>query len=145
MLNPSRYRIITIGKTRKSWIKDGISIYKKRLPNLSILEIKSSNIYKEANAIRSSTKDDELLIALSEEGESLDSLAFANRLQKLGSQRLAFIIGGADGLSPEIKAISHFCFSLSPLTFTHEMAKLLLLEQLYRASTIAKGSPYHRQ
>ncbi len=145
MFNPSRCRIIAIGKIRKSWIKDGIKIYKKRLPNLTILELRDSDINKESNNILSSLRDGELLIALSEEGKNLNSLDFSNYLQKLGSQRLVFVIGGADGLSPKIKSTAHFCFSLSPLTFTHEMARLLLLEQLYRASAIAQGSPYHRQ
>ena len=145
MFNQSRCRIIAIGKIRKPWIKNGISVYQKRLPGLSITELRSSDINKEANAIHSAIKDEELLIALSEEGEGLNSLTFSTRLQKLGSKRLVFIVGGADGLSPKIKTISHFCFSLSPLTFPHEIARLLLLEQLYRASTIAQGSPYHRQ
>ncbi len=145
MLNPSRCRIIAVGKARKEWIKGGISTYKKRLPNLVITEIRSSDIDKEADAIYSSLKNSELLIALSEEGEALNSLEFSRRLQKLGSKRLAFVIGGADGLSPRIKSIAYLCLSLSPLTFPHEIARVLLLEQLFRASTIAQGSPYHRR
>ncbi len=145
MFNPSRCRVIAIGKTRKAWIQEGLNIYKKRLPQLTITEIRDSDLNKESNAIRASLKDNELLIALCEEGESLSSADFSTRLQRLGSNRLVFVIGGAHGLSSQIKNIAHFCFSLSPLTFPHEIARLLLIEQIYRANTIAKGSPYHRQ
>ncbi len=145
MLNPSRWRIIATGKIRKPWIQGGLNLYKKRLPSLSIAEIKTTNLQKESEDILSLLKKDELLIALSEEGERLNSLAFSNKLQNFGSQRLAFIIGGPDGLSSKIKALAYFRFSLSPLTFPHEIARLLLIEQLYRATTIALGSPYHRE
>ena len=145
MFNPSRCRIIAIGKIRKPWIQNGLNLYKKRLPSLSITEIKSTYLNKESDDILSSIKKDELLIALSEEGEAFNSISFSNKLQQLGSQRLAFVLGGANGLSPKIKTIAHFCFSLSPLTFPHEIARLLLLEQLYRANTIALGGPYHRE
>ncbi len=144
MLNTSRYRIIAIGKIKKLWISDGINTYKKRLPNLSIIEVKSSNLNKEANDITSLLKENEVLIPLCEKGEILSSIDFSNRLQELGSKRLTFIIGGADGLAPKIKSLAHFSLSLSPLTFPHEIARLLLLEQIYRASTIAHGTPYHR-
>ena len=144
MFNQSRCRIIAIGKIRKPWIKSGLSIYQKRLPKLSITEVRSSDINKEASAIRSLIKTEELVITLSEEGESLNSLAFSKQLQKLGSKRLVFIIGGANGLDPDIKTTAHFRLSLSPLTFPHELARLLLIEQLYRAITIIQGGPYHR-
>ena len=98
MINPSRCRIIAIGKIRKSWINNGISVYKKRLPNLAITEVKRSNINKETEDIVSLLKENEVLIALCEEGEALSSIDFSNHLQQLGSKRLTFIIGGADGL-----------------------------------------------
>ena len=144
MFNPSRHRIFAIGKIQKSWVKDGLNLYLKRLPGLTITEFRDSNPKKEAAAIYSALKSDEILVALAEEGEALSSIAFAKRLQKLGSQRLAFVIGGANGLAPDIKTSANWCLSLSPLTFPHEMARLLLLEQLYRAHTITQGSPYHR-
>jgi 23S rRNA (pseudouridine1915-N3)-methyltransferase len=62
----------------------------------------------------------------------------------LGNQRLAFVIGGADGLTPALKAQAHWRLSLSPMTFPHELARLMLVEQLFRAQAIVQGSPYHR-
>ena len=144
MLNPSRYRIFTIGKVRKRWIQDGISLYQRRLPGLQIIELRASNSRNEAYAIYSAQKKDEKLIVLTEEGKFLTSTDFAKYLQELKSQRLAFVIGGTDGLSPEIKDSAYCLLSLSPLTFPHEIARLLLIEQLYRAQTILQGSPYHR-
>ena len=144
MFNLSRSRILAIGKVRKDWIKSGINLYKRRIPNLSITEIKDSDINKEADAIRSLIKSNEYKIALCEEGELLTSLDLATKMQKLSSKRLVFLIGGANGLSSSIKNAADFRLSLSPLTFPHEIARLLLIEQLYRANNIAQGGPYHR-
>ena len=144
MLNPSKYRILAIGKIRKDWIKTGFNIYTKRLPGLRVTELRSSNPQGESKEITTTLRNDELLVALTEEAEPLSSLAFANRLQELGSQKLAFVIGGTDGLAPEIKSLASWNLSLSPLTFPHELARLLLVEQIYRAQTILSGGPYHR-
>ena len=65
-------------------------------------------------------------------------------LDQLGNQRLAFVIGGADGLTNELKGRAHWQLSLSPMTFPHELARLMLIEQLFRAQAILQGSPYHR-
>ncbi|WP_320676614.1 23S rRNA (pseudouridine(1915)-N(3))-methyltransferase RlmH [Prochlorococcus sp. MIT 1300] len=140
----SRYRIIAIGKVRKVWIQKGISLYLKRIPGLAITEIRDSSPQKESRAIKSALKHDELMVVLTEEGESLSSLAFSQRLQNLGSKKLAFVIGGAEGLTPELKSIANWKVSLSPMTFPHEIARLLLIEQLYRAHAILQGTPYHR-
>ena len=144
MLNPSRYRIFTVGKLRKSWIREGLSTYLKRLPGLIIIELRDSTPKKEAAAIQAELKSDEALIILTEKGETLPSIDFAKRLKKFGSLRLAFFIGGADGIDPELAASAHWCLSLSPMTLPHEIARLLLVEQLYRAQTILQGGPYHR-
>ncbi len=145
MLNLSKCRILAIGKVRKDWIKLGLNIYKRRLPNLLITEIKDSDPQKEAVIIRSLIKPNELIIALCEEGEKLTSIDLTHKMQSLSSERLVFVIGGSNGLASTIKSTAHLCLSLSPLTFPHELARLLLLEQIYRATTIIQGSPYHRR
>ena len=143
-MNPSRCRILAVGKVRRSWIQDGIELYRKRLPGLEIIEIRDSTPDKEAESIRASLRPNEHLIALMEEGDAVGSIPFARRLDQLGNQRLAFVIGGADGLTNELKGRAHWQLSLSQMTFPHELARLMLIEQLFRAQAILQGSPYHR-
>ena len=143
-MNPSRCRIIAIGKVRKAWVQEGIELYRKRLPGLTIVELRDGNPEKEAESIRQTLRSDEWPVMLMEQGETLTSISFSERLRSLGSQRLAFVIGGADGLTAELKGLAHWKLSLSPMTFPHELARLLLIEQLFRAQAIQQGSPYHR-
>ena len=143
-MNPSRCRIIAIGKVRKTWVQEGIELYRKRLPGLTIVELRDGNPEKEAESIRQTLRSDEWPVMLMEQGETLTSIRFSELLRSLGSQRLAFVIGGADGLTAELKALAHWKLSLSPMTFPHELARLLLIEQLFRAQAIQQGSPYHR-
>jgi len=133
-----------VGKVRKGWVQEGIALYLKRLPGLTITELRDSTPDKEAEAIRQALRPDELPVVLMEQGSTLDSVRFSEQLSTYGSQRLAFVIGGADGITAELKAIAAWQLSLSPMTFPHELARLLLLEQLFRAQSIRAGSPYHR-
>ena len=133
-----------MGKVRRGWIQDGIDLYLKRLPGLTISELRDSNPDKEADAIRAALRPDETLIALMEQGDTLASVPFAQRLEQFGNQRLAFVIGGADGLTAELKEQAQWRLSLSPMTFPHELARLMLVEQLFRAQAIVQGSPSHR-
>ena len=144
MLNPSRIRILAVGKVRKGWVSEGVELYRKRLPGLEIVELRDGGMAREAEAISAELRSGERLVALCEEGQTYDSIAFAKALEGSGSERLAFVIGGADGLDPVLKARAHLRLSLSPMTFPHELARLLLLEQLYRALSIQQGGPYHR-
>ena len=143
-MNPSRCRILAVGKVRRGWIQDGIDLYLKRLPGFRITELRDSTPEKEAEAIRHALRPDEVPVILMEQGKTLDSVTFASRLGAYGSQRLAFVIGGADGITAELKQAAAWQLSLSPMTFPHELARLLLLEQLFRAQAIRAGSPYHR-
>ena len=143
-MNPARCRILAVGKVRRDWIQNGIDLYLKRLPGLTISELRDSTPDKEADAIRAALRPDETLIVLMEQGETLASVPFARRLEQFGYERLVFVIGGADGLTPELKAQAHWRLSLSPMTFPHELARLMLVEQLFRAQAIVQGSPYHR-
>ncbi|MFO8239069.1 MAG: 23S rRNA (pseudouridine(1915)-N(3))-methyltransferase RlmH [Prochlorococcaceae cyanobacterium] len=148
MLNPVRIRILAVGKVRKGWVREGIALYRKRLPGLAVVELRDSSPEREAAAIRAELRSDERLVALTEEGLGLNSRALATQLAGLQARgeasRLAFAIGGADGLEPALRAEAFWRLSLSPLTFPHELARLLLLEQLYRAQSILQGGPYHR-
>ena len=143
-MNISRCRIIAVGKVRKGWVQEGEALYLKRLQGLQVVELKDSTPEKEAEAIRSTLRADEWPVMLMEQGTPLASIPFAQRLERLGNERLAFVIGGADGLTDELKAAARWQLSLSPMTFPHELARLLLLEQLYRAQAILQGGPYHR-
>jgi 23S rRNA (pseudouridine1915-N3)-methyltransferase len=144
VINPARIRILAVGKVRKGWLQEGIALYRRRLPGLEVVELRDGGMAREAEAISAELRGGEQLVALCEEGQSYDSLAFAKALEGSGSERLAFVIGGADGLDPALKAQAAWRLSLSPMTFPHELARLLLLEQLYRASSIQQGGPYHR-
>ncbi|WP_413440266.1 23S rRNA (pseudouridine(1915)-N(3))-methyltransferase RlmH [Synechococcus sp. MIT S1220] len=143
-MNPSRCRIIAVGKIRRAWVQDGINLYLKRLKGLRIIELRDSSPEKEADAICASLQPNERLVALMEQAPPLSSIAFAQRLEQFGMERLAFVVGGADGLSDALKAKAEWQLSLSSMTFPHEMARLMLIEQLFRAQTILQGRPYHR-
>lgn len=143
-MNVNRCRVLAVGKVRRGWIQEGIDLYRKRLPGLEIVELRDSTPQKEADAIQAALRSDERLIALMEEGDTLASIPFARRLERYGNERLAFVIGGADGLTSELKSRASWRLSLSPMTFPHELARLMLIEQLFRAQAILQGSPYHR-
>jgi 23S rRNA (pseudouridine1915-N3)-methyltransferase len=144
VINPSRLRLLAVGKVRKGWVNEGVALYLKRLPGLVITELRDGGMAREAEAIRAALRPEEQLVVLTEEGQTFSSVAFAQRLQGSGSQRWAFVIGGAEGIDPALKAQARWRLSLSPMTFPHELARLLLLEQLYRAQTIQQGGPYHK-
>jgi 23S rRNA (pseudouridine1915-N3)-methyltransferase len=144
LLQPSRIRVLAIGKVKRPWLLDGIAFYAKRLPGLEVVELKDSTQAKEADAVRSARKPAERLVLLTEEGRTLDSLSFAEQLGDWASERVALVIGGADGHSSALRQEADALLSLSALTFPHELARLVLMEQLYRASTILQGGPYHR-
>ena len=139
-----KIRLIAIGKVKKSWIREGISVYQKRLPELVLMELKDSTPEKEGEQVLAMRKASDRLIALTEEGKIFSSTQFADWIAKAESNSLVFAIGSAEGLSPQLKQAAAEQISLSAMTFPHEIARLLLLEQLYRAKTILQGSSYHK-
>ena len=145
MLNISHYKIIAIGKIRKKWIQDGIEMYLKRLPGLEVREIKDSTQLKEENTIKEIIRKNEFLVTLNENGQSFTSKQLATKLLNSHNQNITFVIGGASGLTSSLNNLASWQLSLSPLTFPHEIARLLLIEQLYRAKTITQGGPYHKE
>ena len=139
MLDTNRISINAIGKIKKSWIVEGINLYRKRMPKLSIYEFKDFKISNPRNLYPNN-----IIISLSEEGKSFNSHEFSSLLLNFENKKISFFIGDADGLSNNIKSNSDLLLSLSPLTFPHEIARLLLIEQIYRAVSISQNSPYHR-
>ncbi|MGF1523671.1 MAG: 23S rRNA (pseudouridine(1915)-N(3))-methyltransferase RlmH [Leptolyngbyaceae cyanobacterium] len=139
-----KVRLIAVGKVKKAWIREGIQTYHKRLPELEVIEIKDSTLAKEGQQMLTILKGQDRLVALTEEGASFSSTKFADFLSRADSNSLVFVIGSAEGLSAQIQAIAAQRLSLSPMTFPHELARLLLMEQLYRAKTILQGSCYHK-
>ncbi len=144
MLNISHYKIIAIGKTKKKWIQAGLEMYLNRLPGLQIIEIKDSTQTKEEYTIKEIIKKNQTLVTLNEKGQCFSSKQFAKKLLSCQNQNIVFAIGGASGLSTSINTLAAWQLSLSPLTFPHEIARLLLIEQIYRANTITQGGPYHK-
>ena len=136
MIQTNRLSINAIGKIKKNWIREGINQYKKRMPDLIINESKSFNI--------DNIQVNNIIICLTEEGKSFSSNEFTSLLLNFNNKKLNFLIGGTDGVSPVIKEKSHLLLSLSPLTFPHELARLILIEQIYRVISISNNSPYHR-
>ena len=145
MLSISHYKIIAIGKIKKQWIQAGIEMYLKRLPGLKVIEIKDSTKAKEENAIKEIIKKNDTLITLNENGQIFTSKQFANKLLNYHNQNITFTIGGSTGLSSSLSSSAAWELSLSPLTFPHDLARLLLIEQLYRANTITQGGAYHKE
>ena len=137
MLQTNRLSIIAIGKIKKNWIREGINQYKKRMPDLIINESKSFNI----DNIR---VNNNIIICLTEEGQSFNSIELTSLLLNFKNKKINFLIGDADGIPSDIQDKSNLLLSLSPLTIPHELARLILIEQIYRAISISNNSPYHR-
>ena len=137
MLQANRLSIYAIGKIKKNWIRDGINQYKKRMPDLIINELKIFNI----NNLR---LNNNIIICLSEEGKQFNSIELTSLLLNFKNKKIVFLIGDADGITSDVKKQSDLLLSLSSLTFPHELARLILLEQIYRAISISNNSPYHR-
>lgn len=137
-------RLITVGKVKKNWIREGIQIYTKRLPELTITEIKDAGLEKEAAKVLSIVGGRDRLVVMADEGQTWTSIQFAKWLAQAESGCLVFLIGGAEGISSRLKQHAAQQVSLSSMTFPHEMAQLMLVEQLYRAKTILQNQDYHK-
>ncbi len=152
--------IAAVGTRMPNWVDEAFAEYQKRMPRearMRLLEIKPDKrdggktaqqvMSAEAARIEDALPKDCLRIVLDEHGKSLTSQALAKEMQTwLGAGRhIALIIGGADGLAPEIKSRADLLWSLSPLTLPHGMVRVLLAEQLYRAHSILHNHPYHRE
>jgi 23S rRNA (pseudouridine1915-N3)-methyltransferase len=142
--------LLAVDKMREPYLRDGcdrmIAKLKPSMP-VSVVEIKPRTIDEEARALIARIADGSIVWALDREGEALSSTQLARRLatvQRSGRRRLTLLIGGAEGLGAAVLERADLRWSLSRLTFLHEMARLIALEQLYRAVKINRGEPYHR-
>ncbi len=156
-----KIKIISVGKTKKGYIYQGIQEYLSRLryyTSIEWIEIPPSKkskgssfeegIRQEADKVRLKCHPHALKVVLAEEGKGFDSIEFSKWIEQNmieGRREIDFIIGGDFGLDPSIISGSDLSLSLSRFTFTHQMARLILLEQLYRAFTIIRGEPYHHE
>lgn len=151
-----KIEFIFIGKTTEPYLNEGITTYLKRLVNYlpaEILTIPASSsklrekiIEEESRAILSKIQPRDYIVLLDERGKELTSrqlAAFIEKQMVAGTNRLLMITGGAYGVSDEVKQKVHYTLSASKFTFTHQMIRLLLTEQVYRAMTILKNESYH--
>jgi 23S rRNA (pseudouridine1915-N3)-methyltransferase len=154
-----RFRIYVVGKTRAPFLVEGEAFYLNRLgqyARVQWVEVKPAPVAKgltdvqitaaEGRSLLARLPERECVLALDRLGQTYDSEALANRIQTLASHHggIGLIIGGHAGLSDDVLSRADERISLSRLTFTHEMSRLVLLEQLYRAMTILKGEKYHK-
>jgi 23S rRNA (pseudouridine1915-N3)-methyltransferase len=156
-------QVVAIGKIKEKFLQEGIAEYEKRLRpyvKLQVVElpeekrpqsaspaIESAAMEKEGERILAAIPDGFFLISLDVNGQSWSSGELATSIgerELSGQNQLAFVIGGDLGLSPAVLARSNLRLSLSKMTFTHPMTRLLLLEQVYRAFRILRGEPYHK-
>ncbi len=139
-----RIKIFSIGKTKESWLIDAISEYEKRLKAIMPIEWIFA---KNNDQLRLFLEKESSFIALTPSSEEVSSERFATQLyfwlERFGC-RLSFVIGGAEGIPQDLIEKAFYNLSLSKLTFTHQIARLILIEQIYRSTEIHKGSEYHK-
>ena len=135
-------KIILEGKIKEPYFKLGVEEFKKRLLNkVEVLEV--SNIFEYLK-----NKTQTYIVTLEIEGKMLSSIEFAQKLREIETSGTAneilFLIGGAQGLDEKVRKMSDFKFSMSKLTFLHQEATFILIEQIYRAYRILNNEPYHK-
>lgn len=158
-----KIKIIVLGKMKEKYLKDGIAEYEKRLSrfcDFSILEFADEKIpdraseterqailVKEGERVLKAISPSDFVIALCIEGKALSSEELAKTIEKTtlsGCNSIAFVIGGSLGLSDEVKARADFKLSFSKMTFPHQLMRLCLAEQIYRAFKINNNETYHK-
>ena len=158
-----KIKVVTVGKLKEKYLKDGIAEYSKRISRFAKLEMieladektpdrasESENqkiLEIEGQRILSKVGDRDFVIVLAIEGKTLSSEEFSKQLEEAsikGFSTLTFIIGGSLGLSSAVKKRANLPVSFGRLTLPHQLIRLVLVEQIYRAFTIQQGSPYHK-
>lgn len=155
-----KIKIVCVGKIKESYLNSGIAEYLKRLSgycNIEIVEVKDEKIVNsnseekikeiEGNRILEKISDKDYVFLLDLKGKQFDSLELADKMDSLisnGVGNYAFVIGGSLGVSENVRKRAEFLISFSKLTFTHQMVRLLLLEQIYRVFKINNNETYHK-
>ena len=158
-----KIKIVTVGKLKEKYLKDGIAEYVKRISRFAKLEMieltdektpdKASELENqkiletEGERILSKVGERDFVVVLAIEGKTLSSEEFSKQLEEAsikGYSTLTFIIGGSLGLAPSVKNRANLSVSFGRLTLPHQLMRLVLVEQIYRAFTIQQGSPYHK-
>lgn len=153
-------KIIALGKIKEKFLKDGIDEFLKRLTpyasveilELSPIEIKDENLTQkvldqEGDKILSHIKPQSFVITMEIKGKMFSSEEFAQKIEDLtndGVSEIIFVIGSSCGISPKVSARANLKLSMSKMTFLHQFARLILVEQIYRAFKIIKGETYHK-
>ncbi len=153
--------LLVVGKTNKKYVVDGLTVFENRISRylpFEIIEIQDVKNAKNKSAEQIKTeekekiskllKPDDYIILLDEKGESYRSKSFAKKIQNIslrGIKRMVFIVGGAFGVSESLKSQVNEKMSLSKMTFSHQLIRLIFAEQLYRAFTIINNEPYHNE
>lgn len=158
-----KIKIICVGKLKERYLKDGIAEYKKRLSaytDIEIVEVSDEKIpdhaslleevavkNKEGQKILQRIKDKDYVILLNVKSHQLDSVQFSQHIEKLminGHSQIVFVIGGSLGHGDDIIKRADFQLSFSEMTFPHQLMRLILIEQIYRAFKIMKNETYHK-
>jgi len=149
-------KIITVGSIKEKFFKDAIEEYSKRLSKytkLEIIEVKDYDLGnpmlnkdKEKDEIKKHLSSKDFVITLEIEGNELSSVEFSKKLNNflINNFNIIFVIGGSDGLHDEIKKVSNYKLSFSKMTFPHQLFRIILLEQIYRAYKINNNESYHK-
>ena len=155
--------VISVGKIKEKYLRDGIAEYSKRLGRYCTLEmievqdektpdgasqsVEAAILRKEGERILRYLREDAYVIPLAIDGKSMSSVALAKQIEELGIRGvsyLQFVIGGSLGLSPEVLKRADLKLSFSQMTFPHQLMRMILLEQIYRSFRIIHGEPYHK-
>lgn len=152
-----RLTLISVGRITEPFIRDGCAVYAERIRRYADFRLvvvpevritgkgkKEYIIRMEGQRIQGKISPAVFTVALDERGKFLSSEGFARFLETNSLKEIAFILGGPYGLDEKLKEEAEFRLSLSPMTLAHGMARLLLLEQIYRAFTLLRGEPYHK-
>jgi len=145
-----RWRVVAVGKPKLGFVAEGVNFYLKRVSRWTTIEfltVRSGRPEIESRELERAT-DGWFRILLDEHGEQIRSAQLARKLESWeahGPKKISLLIGGAEGHISSLKNQADWVWSLSSLTLQHEIALLVALEQIYRAYTITRGTPYHRE